>query len=150
MSEEQIAWTDSGNNQSFQACLIKLQSPGTFARTTLCQVCFVPEVQVLESTLARVTPGARSLARCSLSFSWESECLKEYVVNEIDSFVQTSTGIYELVGVVSWGRDCAKSFGVYADLPCKFHFNQFHLLSSISTFNQFHHLSSISHKSMKE
>jgi len=30
---------------------------------------------------------------------------------------QTSSGIYELVGAVSWGRNCAKSFGVYADLP---------------------------------
>jgi len=30
---------------------------------------------------------------------------------------QTSTGLYELVGAVSWGRNCAKSFGVYADLP---------------------------------
>ena len=25
---------------------------------------------------------------------------------------------YELVGVVSWGVDCAKSYGVYADVPC--------------------------------
>jgi len=30
---------------------------------------------------------------------------------------QTSSGLYELVGVVSWGRNCAKSFGVYTDLP---------------------------------
>jgi len=30
---------------------------------------------------------------------------------------QTSTGRYELVGAVSWGRNCAKSYGVYADLP---------------------------------
>jgi len=30
---------------------------------------------------------------------------------------QTSSGKYELVGAVSWGRDCAQSFGVYTDLP---------------------------------
>jgi len=30
---------------------------------------------------------------------------------------QTSTGVYELVGTVSWGTYCANSFGVYADLP---------------------------------
>jgi len=30
---------------------------------------------------------------------------------------QTSTGLYELVGAVSWGRNCAKSFGIYTDLP---------------------------------
>ena len=116
----------------------------------------MPGVQVLESTLARVIPGARSLARCSLSFSWESEYLKKYVGNKIDFFVQTSSGIYELVGAVSWGRNCAKSFGVYADLPCKFRFTWFHYLSSISTnstslqfhFNQFHHYNSISTNSI--
>ena len=37
-----------------------------------------------------------------------------------------STGRYELIGAVSWGRNCAKSFGVYADVPCKI--SLFHLL----------------------
>ena len=27
---------------------------------------------------------------------------------------------YQLVGVVSWGRDCAKSYGVYSDVACKY------------------------------
>jgi len=29
---------------------------------------------------------------------------------------QFTPGRYELVGVVSWGRNCAKSYGVYADV----------------------------------
>ena len=34
-----------------------------------------------------------------------------------------SSGRYELIGAVSWGRNCAKSYGVYADVPCKiYHF----------------------------
>ena len=37
-----------------------------------------------------------------------------------------SSGRYELIGAVSWGRNCAKSFGVYADIPCKI--SHFHLL----------------------
>ena len=37
-----------------------------------------------------------------------------------------STGRYELIGAVSWGRNCAKSFGVYADIPCKI--SHFYLL----------------------
>jgi len=31
--------------------------------------------------------------------------------------LKMSTGRYELIGAVSWGRNCAKSFGVYADIP---------------------------------
>ena len=26
---------------------------------------------------------------------------------------------YQLVGAVSWGRDCAKSYGIYSDVACK-------------------------------
>ena len=82
-----------------------------------------------------------------------------------DPFVQTSSGKYELVGAVSWGRNCAKSFGVYADLPCRLHLTQFHYQTSISIssitrlpfqtvplqdfhFNQLHYKTSISIKSI--
>ena len=37
-----------------------------------------------------------------------------------------SSGRYELIGAVSWGRNCAKSYGVYADVPCKI--SHFYLL----------------------
>ena len=36
---------------------------------------------------------------------------------------QFSPGRYELVGVVSWGRNCAKSYGVYADVACKYKYS---------------------------
>ena len=61
-------------------------------------------------------------------FSWHR--LQSYHLNwSNNNSSQTSTGVYELVGAVSWGRNCAKSFGVYADVPC-----MLFCISSVSIF----------------
>ena len=90
------------------------------------------QVPILESTRARETLGDLSLLKWGILIaqSWTlfvvqlQDCKK--CVALLAYFSQMSTGRYELIGAVSWGRNCAKSFGVYADIPCKI--SHFYLL----------------------
>ena len=62
LSQKRTVLTTSKNSHILQSNWLS-SSPGTSTRTTFIQVCFVPEVQVLESTPARVTPGVHSPSR---------------------------------------------------------------------------------------
>ena len=45
-------------------------------------------------------------------------------------FLQALSGAYQLIGAVSWGVNCAKSYGVYADVPCSLPFSEISFFSS--------------------